>query len=69
MVVAQQIRQVLGVLPIGLVALTVLNLLWVGQHDCKVAFQNIEDGYPIGARAFHHDVRNVLLAQPCSQHF
>src|SRR5260370_41567377 len=57
----------LGILVIRLVSLAVLDLLWVGQHDNKVIFQDVEHGNPVRARALHHYVRDAFRSKPISQ--
>ena len=38
---SQQVCQMFGILAIRLVALAVLYLLWVGQHDNEMTFQDV----------------------------
>src|SRR5215469_13727739 len=64
MMVPQQVGQVLGIFAIGFVAFAVLHLLWIGQYDNELAFQDVEHWNPIRACALHDDVRDVFCPEP-----
>jgi hypothetical protein len=49
------------------VALAVLYLLWVGQHDNEMTFQDVEHWNPVRASALHHYMRNPFRSGPLAQ--
>ena len=65
--VLQQFRDPLTILRVRLAPGNCLNVLRVGQHDLKVAFQHVPHRFPINPRGLHRHVLHPKLTQPCNQ--
>ena len=66
----QQVRQPTRIVRVRLVPCDCLHLLRIGQHNLqpilRIILQNIQRGFPIRARALHHDVGTTLAFEPLS---
>jgi hypothetical protein len=62
--VLQQLGDPLRILDVGLATGHVLDMGGIHQQHFKVAFQNVEDRFPVFARALHRHVRAASSLQP-----
>jgi hypothetical protein len=53
-----------SILRVGFVPLAAFHIFGVGQHDCEIILQDVEDRLPVTTRTFQDRMRTALTHQP-----